>query len=62
MSGFKHYLGDGVYVDFDGYQLWLSTEDGIQSTNTIALEPHVYEQLEAYVSRLRAAANANQER
>ena len=37
----KRYLGDGVYVDFDGFQIVLTTEDGLRATNTIYLEPEV---------------------
>lgn len=37
----KIYLGDGVYYEFDGYQVWLYTHDGIGLTNRIALEPEV---------------------
>jgi len=50
----KVYLGDGAYVDFDGYALVLTTSDGIAVTNTIALEPAVWERLRAYVSELEA--------
>lgn len=48
----EHYLGDGVYVRFDGYQLWLRTprEDG---DHVIALEPAVWAQLERYVKNLK---------
>lgn len=49
----KMYLGDGVYVSFDGYALTLTTADGISTTNTIVLEPPVYAALIAYVDRLR---------
>ena len=49
----KTYLGDGVYVDFDGYALVLTTENGIQATNTIILEPEVYHALEAFVKALQ---------
>ena len=52
----KHYLGDAVYVDFDGYMLVLTTEDGIRATNTIALEPEVYRALLQYVAILTARA------
>jgi len=54
----KHYLGDGVYVDFDGFALWLTTENGIATTNRICLEPEVWQELSDYVSRLKGAANA----
>jgi hypothetical protein len=48
----KTYLGDGVYVDFDGYQLVLTAENGVSITNTIYLEPAVYGALVAYTERL----------
>lgn len=47
------YLGDAVYVSYDGYQIWLSTTDGLSITNQIALEPSVYESLLIYVDRLK---------
>ena len=48
------YLGDGVYASFDGYHIWLKTQQGHQ----IALEPSVKDALDRYqahiVERLRA--------
>lgn len=50
------YIGDGVYVEFDGYMLILTTRDGIVNpTNAIALEPEVYARLVTYVEALKAA-------
>jgi hypothetical protein len=49
----KAYLGDGAYVAFDGFALWLTTEDGIRETNRICLEPEVYHALTEYVARLK---------
>ena len=37
----KHYLGDGAYAEFDGFGLWVTTENGIEVTNRIYLEPEV---------------------
>lgn len=48
----KDYLGDSVYVDFDGYHLALTTENGDGPSNTIYLEPAVYSALLVYVARL----------
>ena len=53
----KRYLGDGVYVEFDGYQFKLTTENGIRMTNTIYLEPSVFRALEQYVEAVRDATS-----
>jgi hypothetical protein len=37
----KRYLGDGVYAEWDGYHITLTTENGISTTNTIYLDPNV---------------------
>ena len=34
------YLGDGVYLSYDGYQLWLAAND--HTCRVIALEPEVF--------------------
>jgi hypothetical protein len=44
----KTYIGDGVYVDYDGYQLVLTTEEGMLTTNTIYLDAHVFRNLTDY--------------
>lgn len=49
----KRYLGDGVYVRFDGYHVTLTTENGIRSTNTIHLEPLVVSALRDYLMHLK---------
>ena len=36
------YIGDGVYVDFDGYTIWLKANNYDNPTDTIALEPDVF--------------------
>jgi hypothetical protein len=54
----KSYLGDGCYVEFDGYSLTLTTENGVSTTNIIVLEPEVYAALIAYVDRLRSGVAA----
>lgn len=48
----RKYIGDGVYVEFDGYSLILTTENGITVTNRIVLEPEVYRDLRLYVESL----------
>jgi hypothetical protein len=49
----KEYLGDGAYVDYDGYSLILTAENGIRATDTVVLEPNVWLALVAYVERLK---------
>ena len=34
----KIYLGDGAYATFEGFQVILTTEDGVRVHNEIALE------------------------
>jgi len=54
MSAFaKVYLGDGAYARFDGYALILTTEDGVETTNEIVLEPQVVMGLFAFVEKLK---------
>lgn len=47
-TNFKKYLGDAVSADFDGYHIVLTTEDGINTTNRIALDPDVWHALRQY--------------
>lgn len=57
----KEYLGDSVYVDHDGYYLILTTENGIQVSNTIYLEPDVWTNLEFYVEKILNRARESRE-
>jgi hypothetical protein len=55
MKKYSKYLGDAVYVDFDGYQIVLTTGDklgGEYVENCIYLEPKVYDNLVNYVNEL----------
>lgn len=45
------YLGDGVYVGHDGYQLWLTT-DSYTNRELIAIEPSVLNNLNNYFNRI----------
>ena len=51
----KVYLGDSVYASFDGYSIWLTTENGLPTdpSNRICLEPSVYQSLVDYVESLK---------
>lgn len=50
----KSYLGDGAYVEFDGFSVHLTTEDGISTTNRVVLEPHGIRNFEEWLDRLRS--------
>ncbi len=50
-DGNRDYIGDGVYVSFDGWQLELTTS-GISGENRIYLDPGVYRNLVEYVDEL----------
>ena len=55
----KRYLGDSVYVDFDGYHIELTTNNGYPDDprNKIYLEPQVYHALVQYVENLKEKAH-----
>lgn len=57
MSKHKDYLGDGCYADFDGFGIILTTENGIETTNQIYLEPEVLAALNRYNERMREKAS-----
>lgn len=52
---FNEYLGDSVYVGFDGYHIQLMTWNGYPDDprNKIALEPSVYEALIRWTENLK---------
>lgn len=37
----KQYLGDGLYVHFDGYQFCLQASNGVSVSDEVYLEPNV---------------------
>lgn len=43
----KHrYLGDGVYVSFDGYHIWIAANH--HENKVVAMEPEVFKAFIAY--------------
>lgn len=51
------YLGDGVYVNFDGYGLTLKANDHKNPTDTVYLDPSVYAALLRFVERVKQTTN-----
>ena len=54
----KTYIGDSVYVEFDGFALTLTTDNGLPSdpSNTIVLDPAVYHALVRFAESLKQKA------
>lgn len=48
----KRYIGDGVYVDYEDYQVILTTNNGIEETNRIVLEAEVLDNLNKYLQEM----------
>lgn len=55
---YKEYLGDAVYVEFDGFGVKLTTSDGISDTNTIVMEDFVLENFASWLERLKKSIAA----
>ena len=55
----KTYLGDGVYVEYEGGMIKLTTENGIDITNIIYLESEVYSELIKWINKLKRQPDGN---
>lgn len=56
MSKGPAYLGDGVYVSHDGYQLWIHV-GAHDNPPVVALEPQVLIALNEYARSIREASD-----
>lgn len=57
MEPWRRYLGDNIYIEYDGHGVALSTSN---TDDTLYLEPSVVEGLCVYLAHLRQALNAMQ--
>ena len=48
----REYLGDGLYVEYNGWDIALIASDGIRDTNIVYLEPSVFDSLLEYAKRV----------
>jgi hypothetical protein len=48
----KEYLGDGVYVEFTGYSIVLTAENGIQINSTIHLDSETLFNLNEFAKKV----------
>lgn len=49
----KDYLGDGLYVRVRGDTVWLTSENGVEVLNEVALEPQVLNAFIRYLERFK---------
>ena len=49
----EQYLGDGLYVSFDDFQLYLRAPREGGRDHWVAIEPYVYQALLEYVANLK---------
>ena len=49
----QDYIGDGVYVLFDGYGIWLHANNHEYPSDRIYIEPNVLEALNRFSTRVR---------
>lgn len=49
----KDYIGDGVYVEFDGQGISLNANDPTNPTDSIYLEPEVCAGLMRFIKRIQ---------
>lgn len=49
------YIGDSVYMEFDGYSFVIWTDNGYGRQNEIFLEPSVVESFQMYVDKVAEA-------
>jgi len=47
----KEYIGDAVYVVFDGYGIWLLANDSEYPTDRVYLEPNVLDSLNNFYKK-----------
>jgi hypothetical protein len=47
------YLGDGVYVKYDGYGMWLHANSHDDPTDRIYLEPQVFDSMNRFVEKIK---------
>lgn len=59
---YREYLGDGLYADFDGYQIILAANNGIRDTNVVYLEPVVLNRFYKYVELIEQIKKSHQEK
>jgi hypothetical protein len=47
------YLGDGLYAEYDGWQIRIYASNGVRVTNEVYLEPSVLQSFLSYIKTIR---------
>jgi hypothetical protein len=55
MSTKQDYIGDGVYVEYDGFSYILKANDSVFPSDTIVLEPDVFNSLLKFIDNCKNA-------
>jgi hypothetical protein len=53
----REYIGDGVYVEHDGYRFILKVNDAHNPSDIVVLEPEVFANLIKYAEKLKMLPN-----
>lgn len=49
----REYIGDSVYIEYDGWAFAIMTNNGYEDENVIYLEPSVIENLIHYIDKIK---------
>lgn len=52
----RTYLGDGLYAEFDGFQIRLFAHNGVTHTNEVYLEPAVLQSFLKFIEQVKEQA------
>ena len=52
---YNQYLGDGLYVDYDGWQVEVYASNGISATNKVFMDPSVLKAFLRYIESRKLA-------
>jgi hypothetical protein len=58
MPKLEEYLGDGLYAEYDGYQVALKANSREHPSDTVYLEPYTLERFVKFVEKINKAEHA----
>lgn len=48
----EDYIGDGVYTEYDGFGVWLKTNNHLHPDDKVYIEPQVWRALKRFMQRV----------